>query len=872
MTKKLLMGNEAMAHAALEAGVRVVAGYPGTPSSEIVETVARLHASGTAHGVHVEWSTNEKVALELLFGASLAGARGLFTCKQMGLNVASDALMSLNYVSVRGGLVLVVADDPGPISSQTEQDTRRFAAFAKVPVLDPATPEQAFDMIKAAFELSERHHTPVIVRPTTRVDHASAFFDVEDETHALEVPDEGFERDTSKWVIFPRRAYQAHGEINERLVQIAHEYANDDTLNAFNVTEGAADATYGIMAGGISAAYTREALRMVADHAAEAGIDMPACRFMQIGTPYPFPEDAVAKFTAGLGEVLVIEELDFVIEDALARFAGRTHAAFNVHGKLTGEAKNRGENNVDDIVARIEKFLGLSGRLRRYRRDLLEQGEIQLGVEYPDELPVRPPVLCPGCPHRGSFYAIKQALGKTPAVMCGDIGCYTLGNAKPLDAVDTCLCMGAGITMAQGLAAVDPSKKAIAYVGDSTFFASGMTGLANAAYNGHDITVMVLDNATTAMTGTQPHPGTGQTLMGPKSTPLSIERVLNANGFTHVYHANPLDKDGSIVAAKAAIAYEGPSAVIFEAPCIQLSKPNTPVFVDADVCTGCKKCITSIGCPAIAFNAKAEGPKSKDRGQAVIDKTLCNGCDLCTQVCPFHAILTPLERTGEVGGAKGSIFADVAMPEMASVPEPPKVLDVLEAVALEAANAGASEIAGEQEPVEAAVEPKEHEVEETLDSVEEVDASEEAPESEDGGEPSAVDDAEEAEATEESPEINKPDEPAEAEDGIEESDSEDSDDLDEPYEFAELEPVAWNDGAQWNADLVDSSPQVGYKPLKLGEGPLINTVTMKDEFRTAGDGITNRVSSLLGKFGGKMKGRASKGASQSSPEEGGPDA
>ncbi|MBO4352492.1 MAG: indolepyruvate oxidoreductase, partial [Eggerthellaceae bacterium] len=329
MTKKLLMGNEAMAHAALEAGVRVVAGYPGTPSSEIVETVAKLHASGAAHGVHVEWSTNEKVALELLFGASLAGARGLFTCKQMGLNVASDALMSLNYVSVRGGLVLIVADDPGPISSQTEQDTRRFAAFAKVPVLDPATPEQAFDMVKAAFELSERHHTPVIVRPTTRVDHASAFFEVEDETDAREVPDTGFEADPSKWVIFPRRAYQGHGEINERLEEIARDYATDDVLRTFNLVEGAPEAELGIVAGGISAAYTREALRMVEAHATEAGLSMPPYRFMQVGTVYPFPDQAIASFTEGLRDILVIEELDYVIEDELVRFAGRAHASFN---------------------------------------------------------------------------------------------------------------------------------------------------------------------------------------------------------------------------------------------------------------------------------------------------------------------------------------------------------------------------------------------------------------------------------------------------------------------------------------------------------------------------------------------------------------
>ena len=674
MTKKLLMGNEAMAHAALEAGVRIVAGYPGTPSSEIVETVARLHAAGTAHDVHVEWSTNEKAALELLFGASLAGARGLFTCKQMGLNVASDALMSLNYVSVRGGLVLVVADDPGPISSQTEQDTRRFASFAKVPVLDPATPEQAFSMVKAAFELSERFHTPVIVRPTTRVDHASAFFDVQDETFASPVPDEGFERDTSKWVIFPRRAYQAHGEINERLSEIEHVFSSEEPFALFNPVEtgvaydGNSHPTFGIIAGGISAAYTRDALLLVSDRAQAAGIDMPAYRFMQLGTAYPFPVEAIEQFADGLSDVIVFEELDHVIEDGLAAWAGRTRHSIGIHGKLSDEARNRGENDVDDIAARLERFLGLSGRLRMHRRIQGSAAEPDTVIEAipADKLPQRPPVLCAGCPHRGSFYTVKQALRGTPAVLCGDIGCYTLGNAKPLDAVDTCLCMGAGITMAQGLAAVDPAKKAIAFVGDSTFFASGMTGLANAAYNGHDITVMVLDNATTAMTGSQPHPGTGQTLMGPKNEPLSIEEVLVALGFGPVFHANPLDKDASIVAAKAAISHEGPSAVIFESPCIQLVRPSNPMRVNVEKCTGCKRCITEIGCPAIGFNPTVVGLSSKDRGQSFIDASLCVGCGLCVQVCPFKAIdtaqaLQDLEVTQQI--------------PVVSAPEPDKVTD-----------------------------------------------------------------------------------------------------------------------------------------------------------------------------------------------------
>ena len=388
MTKKLLMGNEAFAHAALEAGVRVVAGYPGTPSSELIETVAKLHADGAARGIHVEWSTNEKSALELLAGASYTGARCLFTCKQVGLNVASDALMSLNYVGVKGGMVLFVADDPGPISSQTEQDTRRFASFAKLPVLDPATPDQGFAMMQAAFDLSERYHTPVIVRPTTRINHASTFFDVADATDARPVPDEGFERNP-KWVIFPRRAYQAHGEINERLAAIAHDFAVDPALVAFNpMVEGGAQSTedartnvsretfddgsmpktatsagakavgigagasesaaaavaprLGIVAGGVSAAYAREALRMVEARAAAAGVEMPAYRFWQVGTPYPFPEELAATFAEGIDEVLVLEELDHVLEDALLVHAGRTHATYEVRPRPRPWRERRG--------------------------------------------------------------------------------------------------------------------------------------------------------------------------------------------------------------------------------------------------------------------------------------------------------------------------------------------------------------------------------------------------------------------------------------------------------------------------------------------------------------------------------------------------
>ena len=643
MAKKLLMGNEAFACAALESGVGVVAGYPGTPSSEVIETVAARVADGSAQGTHVEWSTNEKAALEVVAGASYAGARTLFTCKQVGLNVASDPLMSLNYVGVKGGCVLFVADDPGPISSQTEQDTRRFASFAKVPVLDPADVEQGFAMMKAAFDLSERYSTPVIVRPTTRVCHSSTFLEIRGRTDAC--PADGFVKDDNKWVIFPARAYRGHLEIQERLARIEEEFSGNSSscssehedLSLFNpVTERGDAPRFGIVCGGVSTAYALEALEFLSQRAA-----LPSYRFMQIGTPFPFPDKAASAFLEGLERVIVFEELDHVIEDELVRLVGlramRGLSPTRVCGRRSGDARTAGENSVEDIFERLERFFaraeleeeGLSGL------DLevaIEEQVVPLSEAQPAdvELPVRPPVLCAGCPHRGAFYAAKQALRKMRArgVLSGDIGCYTLGNAAPLDAVDTCLCMGAGITMAQGLGIVEPDVRQVAFVGDSTFFASGLTGIANAVYNQHDITVCVLDNSTTAMTGGQPHPGIGRTLMGGQSEPLSIEAALEALGVACIEHANPHRFEESVSAVMRAVKHVGPSVVIFRAPCVNLIKPEASVSIDAEGCTGCRKCITSIGCPAIGF----------DGAKAYIDETLCVGCGLCVQVCPFDVI------------------------------------------------------------------------------------------------------------------------------------------------------------------------------------------------------------------------------------------
>ena len=643
MAKKLLMGNEAFACAALESGVGVVAGYPGTPSSEVIEAVAARVADGSAQGTHVEWSTNEKAALEVVAGASYAGARTLFTCKQVGLNVASDPLMSLNYVGVKGGCVLFVADDPGPISSQTEQDTRRFASFAKVPVLDPADVEQGFAMMKAAFDLSERYGTPVIVRPTTRVCHSSTFLEIQGRTDAY--PADGFVKDDNKWVIFPARAYRGHLEIQERLARIEEEFSGNSSscssehedLSLFNpVTERGDAPRFGIVCGGVSTAYALEALEFLSQRAA-----LPSYRFMQIGTPFPFPDKAASAFLEGLERVIVFEELDHVIEDELVRLVGlramRGLSPTRVCGRRSGDARTAGENSVEDIFERLERFFaraeleeeGLSGL------DLevaIEEQVVPLSEAQPAdvELPVRPPVLCAGCPHRGAFYAAKQALRKMRArgVLSGDIGCYTLGNAAPLDAVDTCLCMGAGITMAQGLGIVEPDVRQVAFVGDSTFFASGLTGIANAVYNQHDITVCVLDNSTTAMTGGQPHPGIGRTLMGGQSEPLSIEAALEALGVACIEHVNPHRFEESVSAVMRAVKHVGPSVVIFRAPCVNLIKPEASVSIDAEGCAGCRKCITSIGCPAIGF----------DGAKAYIDETLCVGCGLCVQVCPFDVI------------------------------------------------------------------------------------------------------------------------------------------------------------------------------------------------------------------------------------------
>ena len=597
MPKKFLMGNEAIALGAIHAGVNLVSGYPGTPSTEILESVAK-HNNGN---IYVEWSVNEKAAMEVAAGASYSGARTLVTMKQVGLNVASDPLMSLAYIGVKGGMVVVSADDPGPISSQTEQDTRHFAHFSKLPVFDPSSPEEAYEMIQDAFAYSEKYNTPVLFRPTTRICHGCASVEVNE--NIKENEPEGFVKDTLRWVIFPRTSYLNHIKIEERNPKIGDDFS---TYRFNKRTDGKKK---GLACGGVSYAYVMEALN-------GAGYDGA---LLKIATPYPFPEKLALDFLKDLEEVIVLEELDPVIERELIYLCGKYHLDVNINGKINGKVQPAGENTVESVKNVLGDFLGI-----RYPAPV-ERAPAP-------EMPVRPPVLCAGCPHRASFYAVKMAVKGKKAVFSGDIGCYTLGNAKPLDMVDTCLCMGADVTIAQGIHRINPDTLNFAFIGDSTFFASGITGVVNAVYNHTDIILIVLDNSTTAMTGHQPHPGTGVTMMRTVSQKISIEKVLLAVGVASVKTVNPLNLKEAVDAVRAASEKPGVKAIVFRYPCIAVSKPS-PVFEVTDRCTGCKKCIRELGCPAIVF----ENNKIK------IEKSLCFGCSVCSQVCPAGAI-SPAER------------------------------------------------------------------------------------------------------------------------------------------------------------------------------------------------------------------------------------
>lgn len=629
--RMLLMGNEAIARGAVEGGVQVVAGYPGTPSSEVLGTLAAL---ATDKNIYVEWSVNEKAALEVAAGASYAGARAMVTMKQVGLNVAADPLMTLAYIGVKGGLVLVVADDPGPHSSQNEQDTRKFAAFAKLPVLDPATPAEAKEMARQAFLLSEQLALPVILRPVTRVCHVCQ--DVEADENAVSAAPAGRFEKSPGWTIFPGLAANKHVWLN-RQQETARRLFNSSPFNNLYGNEDESSRA-GVIACGVSFNYVMEAMQL-------SGLSLPV---LKTGTPYPLPEEPVLALLRRVDRVLVVEELEPVVEEQVIRLAWQHGLPVRIAGKHDGFLPREGEFSVDRVQPALTAWLAAAGAAKaaasrsappqregepgadRAQPDpdrIKEAAGISAPAPEPPPLPVRPPVLCAGCPHRASFYAFKKAAEGKDAVFTGDIGCYTLGNAPPLNTVDTCLCMGASVNIAAGLYRVEPERPHVAFLGDSTFFHTGLPGLINAVYNNARIVLVVLDNRTTAMTGHQPHPGLGRTAMGVQGKELDIARLAAACGVEFVRRADPYDLETAINVAAEALAFPGPAVVVMQRECVAVVKSTGRRQIDPEKCLNCRQCIEELGCPAIF-----PGPEHPEI------KNQCNGCGICAQVCPAGAI------------------------------------------------------------------------------------------------------------------------------------------------------------------------------------------------------------------------------------------
>jgi len=601
--KMLLMGNEAIARGAVEAGVQVATAYPGTPSSEVFSTLAHF---AKEFNYYAEWSVNEKVALEVAAGAAYAGARSIVSMKQVGLNVAADPLMTLAYIGVKGGLVLVVADDPGPHSSQNEQDTRKFAQFAKLPVFDPATPQEAKDMTVAAFELSEKLGLPVILRPTTRTCHVC-----QDVTIGELGPRNktGFEQNPS-WVIFPSLAYRRHKWLNEQQEE-ARKIFEESPFNRLEIRS-----RKGIIASGVSYNYVREALEQL-------GLEVS---LLKVGTPYPLPGKQVHELLNNVDKVLVVEEQEPVVEDQVIKMAWQNRVSTAISGKHDLVVDREGELNVDKIKAILTEYLAdeLNSAKECAVRETCEANADADGIP---ELPERAPILCAGCPHRASFYAFKKEARHYDAVFTGDIGCYTLGVMPPLSAVDTCLCMGASVTIAAGLSTVEKDRKHIAFLGDSTFFHTGLSGLINAVYNNANVAVVVLDNRTTAMTGHQPHPGLSMTATGINEKYIDIAEVARAIGVEFVKVVDPYDLTTARETAREVLTFNGPAVVVMKRECIAVVKQSTRCQVVAGKCTGCGSCVKELGCPALTFGDD----------QVIISAT-CTGCTLCAQVCPVGAI------------------------------------------------------------------------------------------------------------------------------------------------------------------------------------------------------------------------------------------
>lgn len=592
MNQVLAMGNQAIALAALDAGVECVFGYPGTPSTEIVETIYK----NKSREVYVEWSVNEKVALEVAAGVAYSGSRCLVAMKQVGLNVCADPAMNLSYIGVNGGLVVVVADDPGPISSQTEQDTRMFAFYSKLPLFDPSSPEEAYDMVHDAFEYSEKYNTPVILRPTTRVCHSYA--GIQRKIKSVNTISKGFCRN-DKWFCLPHLSYLNHIKIETRYQQLEEDFEK----YKYNTCIGEGKKL--IIASGVNYAYVREAVNIL-------GLQITEYTLFKIST-IPLPVNILSEILKKVDEVVVIEELDAVIERYLYYLCSYQNIKIpKIYGKLAGDIKIAGENYVDEIIELLAKIFCREHKENRYETNSIKERKMSL---------------CAGCPHRASFYAVKRALKNRDTVFCGDIGCYTLGKTEPLNMLDTCLCMGAGITLGLGIQLKNPEKTVVSFIGDSTFFHTGIQGIVNAIYNNNKITIIILDNLSTAMTGGQPTPETGayESIDDHK---ISIEQVLLGLGVTHLVTVSPYDFDKAIQSILQMVDLAGVKVIIFRAPCRKIQIKKREASINIENCTNCGKCMHETGCPALFWQNDTMQIKREE----------CNGCGLCVNVCSSHAI------------------------------------------------------------------------------------------------------------------------------------------------------------------------------------------------------------------------------------------
>lgn len=616
MRQEILLGNGAIALGLVEAGCQVVTSYPGTPSSEILPEVVRFVKSERLN-TYTEWSTNEKVAFDAAFAAAISGKRAACCMKQVGLNVAADSLMSAAYLGNIGGLVIISCDDPGPHSSQTEQDTRFMARLAKVPVLDPSSPQEAREMIGVAFDISEEFEIPVVLRPAIRVSHARqsiTYGEIRSNNKKA-----SFAKNPSRWAATPRFRLVLHGELNKKLLDIGKRFNTLSNFNFHNLEPGKRY-PLGIIAGGIPSAVIRDFLLE------EERKDIP---FLKIGTPYPFPDALAEEFTSMCDKVLVIEETDALIEYLL-------RDKKKVLGRLSGHVPSQGEL-VPQVIHKLVSQVLVQLSLQPLNPE--EDSEVTNLVSEL-ELPVRKPTLCPGCPHRTSFFAIKKARPK--AIFTSDIGCYTLG--VNLGGVDTVLDMGAAITMAAGFyhsfKQDEVQQPIVATIGDSTFFHSGTAGLLNAVYNGARFILVILDNMTTAMTGMQPTPGLGIRADGSKGNAIPLERIVEGCGVNFIEIVDSYDIGKMIKVLKMATDYVndpdgGIAVVISRHPCvIAYRDEGVPVkrkVIVTDDCVECNICLEQFECPALYHD--------NELGRVNINREICVDCGECIQVCPKGAIV-----------------------------------------------------------------------------------------------------------------------------------------------------------------------------------------------------------------------------------------